>query len=317
MLNKRDSVYIAGHTGLIGSAFVSAFESSGYTNIIMPTHQELELTNSPAVDEFFDEQKPDVVILAAGKVGGIQQNVMTPADFINANLSIQLNVFGAAKRIGVKRLVMFGSSCMYPRDCLQPMDETLLMTGHPETTSLPYAISKIAGVQLCHAYNTQYKNRRFIPVIPASVYGPNDNFDVNTGHVIGSLMSKMHNAKKSGSKTLKLWGTGTPLREFIHVSDLVNGVLQLLMENDLKIKFPINIGSGTEYSIAELADAVAQAVGYNGEVEWDTSKQDGAPRKFLNSERLRAIGWAPSIDLKTGLVETYKWFVKYGPGREK
>ena len=270
--------------------------------------------DSSAVDQFFDEHKPDIVVLAAGKVGGILQNMATPATFIDSNLSIQLNVFRAAHRIGVKRLVMFGSSCMYPRDCPQPMDENALLTGIPELTSLPYAVAKLAGIQLCNAYNDQYKKKCFIPVIPSSAYGPNDNFDPDSGHVLAALVAKIHDAKESGAPKLKLWGTGTPRREFIHAQDIARAVLHLLNIKLLNIKFPINIGSGSEYSIAELVAEVSQIVGYEGEVVWETSKPDGAPRKLLNSERLRATGWEPSIDLKTGLVDTYNWFVNRDPG---
>ncbi|WP_373237130.1 GDP-L-fucose synthase family protein [Cohaesibacter celericrescens] len=317
MLSKNSRIYIAGHTGLIGSAFDRVLAKDGYRNLIKRSHGELELTDGPAVDQFFEEEKPDFVILSAGKVGGIQQNQATPATFIDTNLSIQLNVLKAAHHVGVERLVLFGSSCMYPRECPQPMPETALLTGPPEPTSLPYAISKLAGVQLCLAYNKQYGSQRFIPVIPNSAYGPNDNFNADAGHVLSALMSRFHKAKESGSQSVTVWGTGTPRREFIHSQDIAKAVLHLLSMTGQAIELPVNIGSGTDYSIREVAEAIAQTVGYDGALEWDNSKPDGAPRKLLDSERLRTTGWAPSVDFEAGLADTYDWFMSQGPGREE
>ncbi|KQO79769.1 GDP-L-fucose synthase [Rhizobium sp. Leaf262] len=316
MFNKHSRIYIAGHTGLIGSAFDRVLSERGYTSLLKRTHSDLELTDSIEVDRFFEETKPEYVILTAGKVGGIHQNQATPATFIDTNLSIQLNVLKAAHRAGVERLVLFGSSCMYPRDCPQPMAETALLTGHPEPTSLAYAISKLAGVQLCHAYNKQYESKRFIPVIPNSAYGPNDNFDSGVGHVLSALMARMHHAKKDGLDKVVLWGTGSAKREFIHADDIAKAVLHLLVMPELNIDFPVNIGSGTDYEIRELAAAIAQTVGYKGALEWDTTKPDGAPRKLLDSGRLRDTGWAPDVEFKDGLADTYKWFLTNGLGRE-
>lgn len=308
MLDLKSRIYIAGHTGLIGSAFVRVLSKRGYTNVIKRTHEELELTDSAAVDRFFDEERPEIVILSAGKVGGIQQNQATPATFIDTNLSIQLNVLKAAHRTLVKRLVLFGSSCMYPRECPQPMAETALLTGHPEPTSLAYAISKLAGVQLCQAYNKQYGDVRFIPVIPNSAYGPNDNFNPSTGHVLSALMARMHIAKESGAQNVTLWGTGSPKREFIHSDDIASAVLHLIAKPEIDVELPVNIGSGTDYSIKELAEAIAKIVGYDGNLDWDTSKPDGAPRKLLDSGRLLSTGWKPSIAFEAGLLNTYTWY---------
>ncbi|GGB12328.1 GDP-L-fucose synthase [Brucella endophytica] len=315
MFNKDSRIYIAGHTGLIGSAFDRILTEQGYTTLIKRSHGELELTNSVAVDHFFDEEKPEYVILAAGKVGGIQVNQTAPAAFLDTNLSIQLHVLRAAHRVGVKRLILFGSSCMYPRECPQPMAETALLTGHPEPTSLAYAVSKLAGVELCLAYNRQFGGKRFIPVIPNSAYGPNDNFDPGAGHVLSALMGRMHNAKMHGVDSITLWGTGTPKREFIHAEDIAKAVLHLLAMPEMDIELPVNIGSGTDYSIRELAGAVARTVGYEGALEWDTAKPDGAQRKLLDSNRLRATGWVPSISFKDGLAGTYEWFLTSGLGR--
>jgi GDP-L-fucose synthase len=310
MMNPQSSIYVAGHTGLIGSAFVRELQASGYTNLLTRTHEALDLTDGPAVDRFFEANRPEYVVLAAGRVGGIQQNQSTPASFIDANLSIQLNVLRAAHEAGVKRLVLFGSSCMYPRECPQPMAETALLTGHPEPTSLAYAISKLAGVQLCLAYNQQYGGKRFIPVIPNSAYGPNDDFNPRTGHVLSSLMRRFHEAKLAGVGEVTLWGTGTPRREFIHASDIASAVIRLLTMEEITLDLPINLGSGEDYSIRSLAEMLAKVVGYQGRLAWDTSRPDGAPRKLLDSSRLRSTGWTPTVELEQGLRETYDWFLK-------
>ncbi len=308
MLKHDSCIYVAGHTGLIGSAFVRDLHAAGYENLVVRTHAELELTDTAAVDKFFQSTRPDCVILAAGRVGGIMQNQATPADFLDTNLSIQQNVLRAARTTSVSRLILFGSSCMYPRVCPQPMAETALLTGHPEPTSIAYAIAKLAGVQLCHAYNKQYGHRRFIPVIPNSAYGPNDDFTPQTGHVLSALMNRFHEAKTTGRDSVKLWGTGTPRREFIHVSDIARAVIRILTLDDITVDLPINIGSGTDYSIKELAETIARVVGYTGSIAWDTEKPDGAPRKLLDSTRLRSTGWTPRITLESGLRDTYDWY---------
>jgi len=308
MMQHDSRIYVAGHTGLIGSAFVRELQAAGYDKLIVRTHAELELTDTAAVDRFFHDTRPDVVILAAGRVGGIMQNQATPADFLDTNLSIQQNVLRAARSTGVSRLILFGSSCMYPRVCPQPMAETALLTGHPEPTSLSYAIAKLAGVQLCHAYNQQYGQRRFIPVIPNSAYGPNDDFNPQTGHVLSALISRFHEAVITGRDNVTLWGTGTPRREFIHVSDIAGAVIRILTLPQITVDLPINIGSGTDYAIRELAETIARVVGYTGSIAWDTEKPDGAPRKLLDSTRLRSIGWTPRISLEIGLRDTYDWY---------
>jgi GDP-L-fucose synthase len=309
MMTPDSRIYVAGHTGLIGSAFVRELRAAGFHNLIVKTHAELELTDAAAVDRFFRGERPDHVILAAGRVGGIMQNQATPARFIDDNLSIQLNVLRAAQDVAVERLVLFGSSCMYPRVCPQPMAETALLTGHPEPTSLAYAIAKLAGVQLCHAYNQQYGKRRFIPVIPNSAYGPNDDFNPQTGHVLSALMSRFHEATVTGRDLVTLWGSGTPRREFIHVSDIAGAVIRILTMDEMTVDLPVNIGSGTDYSIRELAETIARVVGYTGAIAWDTDKPDGAPRKLLDSTRLRSTGWTPRIDLESGLRDTYGWYM--------
>ena len=275
--------------------------------------RSLDLTDYSAVHAFFAANRPDYVVLAAGKVGGIVENQTHPADFMTQNLAIQLNVFAAAHQNGVKKLVFFGSSCMYPRECSQPMPETHLLTGKPEPTSAAYAISKLAGLQMCLAYNKQYDGTRFIPLIPNSVYGPHDNFDPKTSHVLSALIHRLHQAKISKKETVELWGTGSPRREFIHADDVADACLFLLTHDPVNIDLPLNIGVGIDYSIRELAEAIALIVGYTGRLEWDTTKPDGAPRKLLDSSKIYALGWKPSIPLEKGLKDTYAWYLAHAP----
>ncbi len=308
-MNHDSCIYVAGHTGLIGAAMVRRLRSQGYANLVTRTHDELDLADAAATGEFFEQCKPDYVVLAAGRVGGITENQTYPADFIVTNLAIQLNVLSCAQASDVKKLILFGSSCMYPRECQQPMQETALLTGHPEPTSLPYAISKLAGVHMCLAYNRQGGRKRFIPVIPNSAFGPNDNFDPASGHVMSALIRRFHQAHASGDPSVTLWGSGTPRREFIHADDIADACLLLLRSDTEALELPINLGSGTDYSIRELAERIAAVVGYRGRVEWDRSKPDGAPRKLLDSARLRAFGWAPRLPFETALRETYQWYL--------
>jgi len=308
-MNKTDKIYVAGHTGLIGSAIVRRLQSEGYVNLLLAGHADLELTDAAAVDSFFDEHTPDFVVMAAGRVGGIIENKTYPADFMNANLAIQLNVLKAAHRAGVQKLILFASSCMYPRECPQPMAETALLSGHPEPTSLAYAISKLAGMQMCLAYNQQYGEQRFIPVIPNSAFGPNDNFDPKSGHVLSSLIRRFHEARESGAESITLWGSGTPRREFIHSNDIADACIALLAGDTSTLEFPLNLGTGKDVSIRELAEVIARVIGYSGVIEWDVSKPDGAPRKLLDSSRLSAFGWQPVVDFEDGLKDTYQWYL--------
>lgn len=301
---------------MIGSAVVRRLQQQGFANLLLARHADLELTDSVAVDRFFDTHSPDYVVLAAGRVGGIVENQTYPADFINANLAIQLNVLKAAQRSGVRKLILFASSCMYPRECPQPMAETALLSGYPEPTSLAYAISKLAGMQMCLAYNQQYGEQRFIPVIPNSAFGPNDNFDPKSGHVLSALIRRFHEARKTGAKSIMLWGSGAPRREFIHADDIADACVALLTRNTDELQLPLNLGTGKDFSIRELAETIARVVGYSGTIEWDASKPDGAPRKLLDSSRLRAFGWQPSADFEESLKDTYQWYLDNIVGSE-
>ena len=308
-MDKSSRIYIAGHTGLIGSAMVRRFQKAGFNNLILASHNELELTNKLEVDSYFDKIKPDYVVLAAGRVGGIVENKSFPADFLNTNLSIQLNIINAAHKVGVKKLILFASSCMYPRECPQPMPETALLSGKPEPTSMAYAVSKLAGMQMCLAYNKQYGAQRFIPVIPNSAFGPNDNFNPESGHVLSALIRRFHEATLNGAKSVTLWGSGTPCREFIHADDIADACLALLKGDTNNIDLPLNIGLGKDVSIRELAEKISNVIGYKGDITWDTSKPDGAPRKLLDSSRIHEFGWKASIDLESGLKNTYQWYL--------
>jgi len=308
MMKKTDRIYVAGHSGMVGSAALRKLQHAGYSNLLTKTHVELDLTDSLAVKLFFQEKRPEYVILAAGKVGGIVGNRDFPADFITKNLAIQLNVIGAAHRTGVKKLIFFASSCMYPRDCPQPMREDMIFTGMPEKTSMAYAVSKMAGMQLCLAYNQQYGEQRFIPVIPNSIFGLNDNFDPQSGHVLSALIKRFHDAKQSGAETVTLWGSGKPRREFIYVDDVVGACIELLVKDTTNIELPVNIGSGSDISIKELADKIAAITGYEGVIVWDTEKPDGAPRKLLDSSRIRHFGWKPLLSFDRALSNTCAWY---------
>ena len=308
-MNKTSCIYVAGHTGLIGSAVKRVLERNGFSNVIIATHRDVELTDSASVDGFFDSAKPEFVVLAAGRVGGIVENQTYPADFMNTNLAIQLNVLRAAHRVGVQKLILFASSCMYPRECPQPMQESALFSGYPEPTSLAYAISKLAGMQMCLAYNEQYGEKRFIPVIPNSAFGPHDNFDPKSGHVLSALIRRLHEAKETKAPSVTLWGSGSPRREFIHADDIADACLVLLQGDTAQLQFPLNLGTGKDFSIKELAENIANVVGYTGRLEWDTSKPDGAPRKLLDSSRMYRFGWRPSMELAIGLKSTYQWYL--------
>ena len=308
-MKKKERFFVAGHTGLIGSAVLRRLQKKGYDNILTISHADLDLTDTRAVNDFFDEHKPEYVVLAAGKVGGIIENQSYPADFMNTNLAIQLNVLQAAHKTGVRKLIYFASSCMYPRECPQPMAETALLSGYPESTSLAYAVSKLAGMQMCLSYNRQYGEQRFIPVIPNSAYGANDNFDPKSGHVLSSLIRRFHEARKTGIQKVTLWGSGTPRREFIHSDDIASACISLLVKDTEDLELPLNLGTGEDYSIRELAEIIAQVVGYTGDIYWDKTKPDGAPQKLLDSSRLHTFGWKPVIDFEEGIRDTYRWYV--------
>lgn len=306
---KNDAtIYVAGHAGLIGSAVVRRLSRDGYRALITRRRSQLDLQDGGRVAEFFDEVHPEYVVLAAGRVGGIVENQTFPADFVDENIAIQLNVLKAARKVGVRKLILFGSSCMYPRECPQPMAEDTLLSGKPEPTSLPYAISKLAGTYMCLAYNKQDRDTRFIPVIPNSTYGPHDNFDPKSSHVLSALMARFHQAKVSGAESVTLWGSGSPRREFIHADDVANACIHLLSQDTAELELPLNIGVGTDVSIKELAELIAGVVGYQGGLEWDAKMPDGAQRKLLDSTRIQSLGWKPTVKLADGLSQTYRWY---------
>jgi GDP-L-fucose synthase len=306
---KNDAkIYVAGHAGLIGSAVIRRLERDGYQALITRRRNQLDLQDGGRVAEFFDEVRPEYVVLAAGRVGGIVENQTFPADFMDENIAIQLNVLKAARKVGVRKLILFGSSCMYPRECPQPMAEDTLLCGKPEPTSLPYAISKFAGTYMCLAYNKQDRDTRFIPLIPNSAYGPHDNFDPKSGHVLSAVMARFHQAKVSGAESVTLWGSGSPRREFIHADDVADACVHLLTQNNAAIELPLNIGVGADVSIKDLAELMAGVVGYKGRLEWDLTKPDGAPRKLLDSARIQSLGWKPKVGLAEGLSNTYQWY---------
>ena len=308
-LKKDTKIYVAGHKGLIGSSFIRFFKENQFTNIITRDRARLELTSKNDTYEFFHKNQPEVVILAAGRVGGIVQNKDFPADFIRENLSIQLNVFNASQEYDVKRVIFFGSSCMYPRDTSQPMNENQLCTGHPEPTSIAYASAKYAGIQMCQAINRQNGSVSFIPVIPNSAYGPNDNFDLSSSHVLSALIRRFYEGKKHNKSSVTLWGTGSPRREFIYADDIVSACLMLVEASLDDEDLPINIGVGSDISIKELAEKIRHIVGYSGTIEWDTSKPDGAPTKLLDNSRIKSIGWKSQTDFDTGLESTCQWYL--------
>lgn len=299
--------YIAGHAGLVGSALVRLYEKDAGRVLSTRRRAELDLTDPAAVDRFFSSERPDEVLLAAAKVGGIQANRDFPVDFLLDNLRIQNNVLSAAHRFGVKKLLFLGSSCIYPPDALQPIREDALLTGKLEPTNEPYALAKIAGVKLVEAYRQQH-GCNFIAVMPTNLYGPGDNFALASAHVIPAMLRRFHDARISRAAEVTLWGTGNARREFLHVDDCAVAC-KLLMDRWVSGDI-VNIGSGAEVTIRELADTIAAIAGYSGDIRWDTSKPDGPPRKLLDGSRLRELGWCPAIELEDGLRRTYAWFVE-------
>ena len=304
-------IYVAGHGGLVGSAIHRKLREKGYTNVMGRTHKELDLERQTPVESFFQEQRPEYVFLAAARVGGIWANNTLPADFIYSNIMVQTNIIHSAYRTGVRKLLFLGSSCIYPKHCPQPMEEKYLLTGPLEPTNEPYAIAKIAGIKTCQSYNRQY-GTNYISVMPTNLYGPNDNFDLETSHVIPALIRKFHEAKIRSNPSVTIWGTGTPKREFLHVDDLADACIFLMNhydESDI-----INIGCGKDISIAELALLVKDIAGYTGNIEYDTQKPDGTPLKLLDVGKLRRLGWKPKISLREGIKRTYEWYCRSASG---
>lgn len=308
MIKQTDKIFVAGHTGLVGSALVRALRQAGFVNLLLRTHAELDLTRQAAVEKFFSEHRPDYVFLAAAKVGGIMANNTQRADFIFQNLSIQLNVIESARRYGVKRLLFLGSSCIYPKHCRQPMSESDLLSGYLEKTNEPYAIAKIAGIKMCEASNAQY-HTQFISVMPTNLYGQNDNFDLQTSHVLPALIRKIDEAKMNGLPTVVIWGSGKPLREFLHVDDLASACL-CVMNHEAECSV-VNVGSGEEITIGTLAALICEIMGYDGCLVFDTNKPDGTPRKLLNSEKIHQLGWRATISLREGIAKTVEWFLQH------
>lgn len=307
-MEKNSKIYIAGHRGMVGSAIHRKLQEEGFTNFILRTSKELDLRNQQAVSDFFHTEKPDYVFLAAAKVGGIIANNTYRADFLYENLAIQNNVIHSAYETGVKKLMFLGSSCIYPKLAPQPLKEEYLLSGFLEETNEPYAIAKIAGIKLCEAYRKQY-NCDFISVMPTNLYGPNDNYDLQNSHVLPAMIRKFHEAKVSENESVTLWGTGSPMREFLHADDLAKACVYL-MENYSEPEL-INVGTGTDVTIKELAETVCKIVGFKGKLAWDTSKPNGTPRKLMDVSKLHALGWKHSIELERGIALAYQDFLEH------
>ncbi len=318
-MNKTSKIYIAGHRGLVGSAIVKNLESKGYTNLLYRTHKELDLLDSIAVANFFKTEKPQYVILAAAKVGGIVANNTYRADFIYENLLIQNNVIHQSYLNNVTKLLFLGSTCIYPKDCPQPMSEDSLLTSELEYTNEPYAIAKIAGIKMCESYNIQY-GTNFISVMPTNLYGPNDNFDLETSHVLPALLRKMHEAKINNEKEVEIWGSGKPRREFLYSEDMADACVFILKSRDFRDTYStntkeirnthINIGTGVDISIKELAEMIKEIIGYYGILEYNSRKSDGAMRKLTNVNKLHSLGWKHKIELENGIIKYYAWYKK-------
>ncbi len=307
MMNNDSKIYVAGHRGLVGSAIVRKLEEKGYTNLVYRTSKELDLRDKNAVDQFFAEEKPEFVFLAAAKVGGIVANNEYPADFIRDNLLIQTNIIDAAYRNGVKKLLFLGSTCIYPKMAPQPLKEEYLLTGELEPTNDAYAIAKIAGIKMCQSYNRQY-GTEYISVMPTNLYGENDNYDLHTSHVLPALMRKFHEAKENNAPFVEVWGTGTPLREFLYSDDLADACVYLI--NTYSGNEIVNIGVGEDLPIKELAEKIKDVVGFKGEIQFDTTKPDGTPRKLVDVTKLNSLGWKATTSLEEGLKKAYQWFLE-------
>ena len=306
-MEKNSKIYIAGHRGLVGSAIVRNLKEKGYANIIGRTHKELDLTRQSDVEKFFEEEKPEYVFLAAARVGGIYINNEKPADFIYENLMIESNVIHSSYKNNVKKLLFLGTGCIYPKFAKQPIKEEYLLTGELESTNEAYAIAKISGIELCKFYRRQY-GCNYISAMPANLYGINDNFDLETSHVLPAIIRKVHEAKVNGDKNITIWGTGKALREFMYVDDLADALVHLMLNYSEEIH--VNMGTGEEYSIKELTEIVKEVVGFKGEIKNDLSKPDGTPRKLLDVSRLEATGWKYKTSLKEGITKVYNWYVE-------
>ncbi len=301
-MNKTAKIYVAGHNGMVGSAIVRKLQHEGYTNLLLRSSKELDLRNQEAVNQFFETERPEYVFLAAAKVGGIHANNTFKADFIYENLMMECNVIHAAYQTGVQKLLFLGSSCIYPKFAEQPISEDSLLTGALEPTNEPYALAKIAGLKMCDYYREQY-GCDFISLMPTNLYGPNDNYDLQNSHVIPAMLRKFHEAKEANKPTVELWGTGSPRREFLHVDDLADACNYFMLNHSEAGH--INIGTGEDISIKELAEMIQNIVGYTGEISWNTQYPDGTPRKLLNVDKATKLGWHPSISLQKGLIDVY------------
>jgi GDP-L-fucose synthase len=309
-MNKNNKIFIAGHTGLVGSAVKRKLESEGYENLITRSYPDIDLISQRDVEVFFSQEKPEYVFLCAAKVGGILANSTYPAEFIYDNIMIAANVIHSSCKHGVKKLLNLGSSCIYPKLAPQPLREHYLLTGTLEPTNEPYAIAKIAAIKLCRYYNTQY-GTNFISVMPTNLYGPGDNFDLATSHVLPALIRRFHEAKENRRHHVMLWGTGSPRREFLHVDDLAEALVYLMNKYEaMTVGEFVNIGTGRDMTIKELAELVRDIVGYTGEIQWDISKPDGTPQKLLDIKRIEDLGWKAKIGLKEGIANTYKWYLE-------
>jgi len=319
-MNKNVKIYIAGHRGLAGSAIARELQRQGYSNVVIRTHAELDLEDASATQKFFIQEQPEIVFLAAAKVGGIHANNTYPVDFLMSNLLIEANICRASHVNKVSRLIFLGSSCIYPRDCEQPIKEEYLLTGPLEATNRPYALAKIAGIEMCWSYNRQY-GTKWLAAMPTNLYGPGDNYDLNNSHVLPALIRKMHEAKMSEASEVVLWGSGTPRREFLYVDDLANALVFLATLDDKRYNMLvestqcplINVGSGTDLTIRELAEKVAEVVGYTGKFVQDTSKPDGTMRKVMDVSKLHGLGWKSNTSLQQGIELTYKLFKEAQP----
>ena len=312
-MNPNDKIYVAGHNGLVGSAIERCLRSHGFSNVTGKTHNELDLTHRGAVEEFFQREKPDYVFLAAAKVGGIHANNTYPAEFIYANLQIQNNIIDTSYRFGVKKLTFLGSSCIYPKLAPQPLKEEYLLTGLLEPTNEAYAVAKIAGIKMCQAYNRQY-GTNFISVMPTNLYGPHDNFDLQSSHVLAALVRKFSDAKKEGKKAVSVWGSGKPRREFLYIDDLAEACVFLMQQYDESEI--INIGTGSDVSITELATLIGSLVGFEGTIEYDSRKPDGTPRKLLDVGKINDLGWNAKTSLEDGLKKTIRWYEEVGGSKQ-